>query len=295
MVSLSTNEMLHKMVENYGYGAYLFSFLDIDQLEKLQQIDHNFDEYLDNLMKDRIYDPQAKQILIQKYKNDRWIHSPKLYEMEIQEEDWHQILTEKDDPVLFSKKLFEFIHNENNSEHLFRKGDVLFVFYKNDFKGYYIMDENKFTSVYLKYKDLWESVDPVPASFDMLGQTPANYWNEIHIPDLTFHFRMNFLFEMIKWSKIKVKNQNYLCGDFKYEKRKSKIYIPLSFSSTQEAKKLAIGLQVRNITSFYPDDPKNIIASEPSVLFGYLGENEITLNIEEEGVNDSEYYSEGDE
>lgn len=279
MVSLSTNEMLHQMVENYGYGAYLFSFLSMDQLEKLQQIDPDLDQYIDDLMTDKLYDPEAKQILIQKYKNDRWTHPPEFYQMEFTEN-----FSDKDMNLL-SKKILDWI-NQNLTSKQFRKGDVLYIS-NQEIEGYYIFNE-KFINVYLRYKDEWEIIETVPESFDILGNTPANFWNEIDIPGLSFRFPLNQIFDNIKWSKKYIDSQNYLLGEFKFRKRKSKIYIPLSSSSTQDAKKLAIGLQLRNLVTFYPNDPQNIIASEPSTLFGMVGESNFVVKEEEEIMDEIE-------
>ena len=294
MVSLSTNEMLHQMVENYGYGSYLFSLLNMDQLERLQQIDPEFDEYIEDLMTDKIFDPEAKNIFLNKYKNDLWIHLPSLYELEIDEKFWKEI-SKVEDQELFVARLYLWVNqelglqtdnqDENHPVENFKKGDVCWIYSPSkELQGYYILDD-KFRNVFIEYKNHWSRIDPVSASFDILGNTPANFWQEIQIPELYFQMPMIQIFDLIHWTKQNIKGQNYLLGQFKYQKKKSKVYIPLPSKFTQEAKKLAISLQVKSMNVFYPNDPQGVIPSDPNTIFGILGEGEIMIdNFEDEEI-----------
>jgi hypothetical protein len=293
MVSLSTNEMLHQMVENYGYGSYLFSLLNVKQLEKLQQIDPDFEEYIDDLLSDRIYDPEAKNIFIQKFRNDLWTNPPNLYPLEINQD----LLKYSNNIKLFLDRLYVWINQEmglnpDTKDDIhpiqnFKKGDVLHV-YSEGFNAYYIMD-TKFRNIYVNLKDKFELYDFVPASFDILGNTPANFWQDIPIPYLSFYFPLDRIFDKIKWNKVIHQNQNYLLGNFTYQKRKSKIYIPIT-QSTQEAKKLAISLQLRSMNIFTPNDPLGILEQNESTLFGSLDEQELFEKEEKESINQEELF-----
>jgi hypothetical protein len=269
MVSLSRDEMLKNMVENYGFGSSLFCQLEIDDLERIQYLFPDFEIYLDNLLQGKIHDPLSKKILEEKYNNDLWLHYPQELEYEISSRDWRDLKDFKEDLERLASELNIWIEkdfqDETRKEYKIRKGDVLYVFCEEaDLMGYFIMD-TKFRCVYLKVSDLELDI-PVSGEFDMLGDTPANYWEIIQIPKLSFYFDLQGYFQKIKWEKLNQENQNYLVGSFQFQKRKIHLYVPIN-ESTQEATKLAIGLNLQNQMIFYPKDPKQIVDSEPERFF----------------------------
>jgi len=84
MVSISSTQYLEKMVENYGFGYSLFSQISLEQMEKLQEINPDLKIYLENLFSGKINDPEAIQILEEKFIDYLWIHKPTIYEMNIE-------------------------------------------------------------------------------------------------------------------------------------------------------------------------------------------------------------------
>ena len=306
MVSLSTNEMLRQMVENYGFGVTLFELTTLEQLEIIKKLYPVFETYVDDLLKGRIYDPAAKEALIKKYDNNRWVHPPKKYEIEIPQDFWKSIenYSESDNlnqtQFTVAKQVNLMVgmsyNPEIDSEPIakFRKGDVLYVHGKNsgiEIESYYILDKY-FENVYFRYNDI-EVTDILAGSFNMLVDTPANFWsgteikglggakfNDMEIPDLKIYYDFPDIFEEIKWSKMQKSGQDYLVGKFKIHQKNQILYIPIQPSSLA-ASKLAISLQLQKINYFYPKDPKNIIPNGPNIIFATVANEIYFLQLEE--------------
>jgi len=293
MVSLSTNEMLRQMVENYGFGVTLFELTTLEQLEIIKKLYPVFEKYLDDLMKGRIYDPAAKEALLEKYKSNRWIHSPKKYEIEIPEDFWKSIeeYIESDNlnqtQFTVAKQVNLMVGMSYNPEidaepiANFRKGDVLYIHgkYSNiEIEAYYILDKY-FENVYFRYNNI-EISDILAGCFNMLVDTPANFWNGMNIPELKIYYDFPDIFEEMKWSKTEKSGQNYLVGKFKIQKNQQIIYFPIQPNS-MSAVKLAITLQLQKLNYFHPKDPKNIIPGGPNILFGTVSNDIYFLQLEE--------------
>jgi hypothetical protein len=309
MVSLSTNEMIRQMVENYGFGAYLFHLVNLEELQIIQKLYPSFDVYLDDLFSGKIYDPASKEILEDKYKNSRWIHPPKEYQFKITSDLWKKVQDklEKDDSITRLQILLDREINlavgispmpEIDSDPIadFRKGDVLHVSGAN-IEAYYILDD-VFQNVYLKYDDIILT-DFIIGNFNMLLDTPANFWNELNIPELKFYFDFPEIFENVKWIKIEQKGQNYLLGEFNYYKTKQKLYIPLSNIKgigleekiSQRADKLAVSLQIQKVNVFSTRDPNGIIPDGPNVFFAPRTNDVYVVEVLEDTENDEKYDS----
>ena len=286
MVSLSRDEMLRKMVENYGFGSSLFCQVSISDLERIQELYPDFEVYLDQLLQGMIHDPMAKRILEEKYQNDLWLHRPQELEYELSLKDWSNLEKYQNDLERLASELHFLLEKEfddpTKESYQIRKGDVLNLFREEeDLLGYFIMD-TKFRCVYLKLKDQYLDI-PVSGEFDMLVNTPANYWNEIEIPNLSFYFDLPSYFSKCKWEKIKVEDQNYLDGEFEVQRRKIHLYVPIN-ESHQDATKLAIGLNVENQILYLPKDPRHHVESGPTVFFTNLNQEILMIENKEDEV-----------
>jgi hypothetical protein len=295
MVSLSSTEMLKTMFENYGFGSFLFSQLNMEQLERLQEIKPDFKEYLEKLFSGEIYDPESLSILEQKFKNNLFIHQPKVYELDLKQEQIDQLISTDNIDVLESgilqivtDNVYKLLSIQTN----LRKGDVIHAFLKGKttLDAYYIYSETiPVENVYLRFGKL-EIIRPI-LYMDMLGSTPVNYWENIDIPKLSFEFNLSLVFEKITWKKILIEKQNYLIGEFIYQKRKVYLMIPIDQFKTS-AQKLAVALQLSTKTNFYTKDPKNIVSSHPLIFFSDLT---IDTQLESDSSKNLELDSEEDE
>lgn len=296
MVSLSSTEMLKTMFENYGFGSYLFSQLNMDQLERLQEIKPDFKEYLEKLFSGEIYDPESLSILEQKFKDNLFIHQPKVYELELKQEQIDKLISTDNIDVLESgilkivtENLFKLLSIQTN----LRKGDVIHAFMKSksSLDAYFIYSEQiPVQNVYLRFGKL-EIIRPIQY-MNILGSTPVNYWDNIDIPKLSFEFNLSLVFDKITWKKTSMEKQNYLIGEFIYQKRKVYLMIPIDQFRTS-AQKLAVALQISTKTNFYTKDPKNIVSSHPLIFFSDLTidnqlESRSSLNREEDSAEDEE-------
>ena len=292
MVSLSTNEMLRQMVENYGFGVTLFELTTLEQLEVIKKMYPVLEIYIDDLMSGKIYDPDAKSVLLEKYNDNRWINPPRKYELEIPNDVWKMIsdIINKENITQTQYRVTKQINlmvgmsynPEIDSEPIsnFKKGDVLYVYGKyQDIKieAYYILDK-LFENVYFKYNDLIVA-DILSGNFNMLVDTPADFWNQMKIPELQIQYDLSSLFEQIKWSKIEKSGQNYLVGRFSIKNKKQFLYIPIPKTS-QSANILAIALKMKNLDYFYPVDPRNIIPSGPNILFADSTNDTFVINLD---------------
>lgn len=265
MVSLSSTEMLKNMVENYGYGSYLFSQLSLEQLDRLHEIKPDFKDYLDMLFSGKIYDPEALSILEEKYKNNLYLHQPKMYELVIGKDEIQTFLDTDNIDILQSgiqdiiqEKLLDIAKQ-------FRKGDVIYASMNDDYEGYYIYSDNiPLQNVYFRIHKL-EIITPI-RYMDILGSTPVNYWNDLNIPKLSFEFELGLVLDKIAWGKMKIENQNYLVGEFVYQKKKVFVMAPIEKFKTA-GDKLAVSLQISNRKIFQTSDPKGIIPGNPVVFF----------------------------
>lgn len=275
MVSISSTQYLEKMVENYGFGYSLFSQISLEQMEKLQEINPDLKIYLENLFSGKINDPEAIQILEEKFINYLWIHKPTIYEMNI-EYSKIETLNETDELLKFVRKKAGSLLDK------MRKGDVLhiksklntaserpqaecFIIYSGPNLNFSLQN------VYLRYQKDKETtpteiITPI-RYMDILGSTPVNYWESVKIPGLSFEFNLSLVEDKISWKKVEIKTQNYLVGEFKYKKRNSYLMIPLDERMLTSAQKLSVILQLSNRTIFQTNDPKNIIESHPSIFF----------------------------
>lgn len=285
MVSLSANEYLEKMVQNYGFGASLFSQISVEQIEILQDKYPEFVVYLDNLFSGRIYDPQAYQILEQKYKNDLNIIRPTVYEIEFREE--LQDTIDQDDVDLLISKTLELVNTiVEQIQTRLRQGDVLFVS-GPDLSAYYIV--NKIfqpQNVYFQYAKL-EITQPIKF-MDIPGSTPVNYWSDVGIPSLSFEFHMDEVFDQIKWSKQNIRSQFYLIGLFSYKHKKVQVFIPIpkDVNVKRAAEKLAVILQVQNMRVFLTQDPMGIVPNDENVFFASINQDRYKISDEENDDDD---------
>jgi hypothetical protein len=225
----------------------------------------------------------AKNILRTKYQNDLWLHQPQELEYQLSNSEWEMLSVHQEDIERLSSELNFILEKEFNPNRIqefeIKKGDVLFVFHEQEnLMGYFIMD-TKFRCVYLKLENV-ELEIPVSGEFDMLGNVPANYWEVVKIPKLSFYFDLQGIFSKIKWEKVKEQAQNYLIGDFEYQKRRIHLYVPIN-ESNQDATKLAIGLNLQSQILFYPRDPEQILESEPTRFFASLN-SDLYIHHEEE-------------
>lgn len=275
MVSLSSNEMLKQMAENYGYGSYLFSQLSLEQLIKLEQIDPEFNKYLDYLFSGEISDPEALQILETKYNNDLMLHKPNVYEYDISDKQI-QKLSSKDDIDFLQQELATLANKiAAKIDERLRIGDVILI-KGNGLHSYYMLQNiNRLQNVYFQLNKL-EIVDPI-RYMNILGSTPVNYWNEIGIPSLQFEFDLQIVFEKISWGKVKVQNKNYLVGEFVYQKKKVFLIVPIEGKMPKaSADKIALSLQINSRKAFETKDPNGIIPDDPVVFFANLENNIIS-------------------
>lgn len=284
MVSLSSTESLKIMAENYGFGASLFSKISLEQMEKLQEIKPDFKIYLAQLFSGEINDPESLSILEEKYKNNLWIHEPTLFDLDLAEFDNINDLLSNDDIDSLQAGLSKMISNLITPMiNQLRRGDVIYAKYREHLEAYYIYSSLlQLQNVYFRYKKL-ELIEPV-LYFNIFGSTPANYWNGIHIPKLSFEFQLNLLLHHISWHKITEQNQNYLVGEFVYQKKKVYLFTPLDTTFKTAAEKLAVNLQLSNKTNFLTKDPKGIIPDHPLVFFADL--NLDLQNIQSKIVNE---------
>jgi hypothetical protein len=286
MVSLSANEYLEKMVQNYGFGASLFSQISVEQIEILQDKYPEFVDYLDNLFSGRIYDPHAYQILEQKYKNDLNIIRPNVYEIELQEELRSTI--DQDDVDLLLSKTLELVSSISREiQTRYRQGDVLFVS-GPDLSAYYIINKMfEPKNVYFQYAKL-EITEPIKF-MEIPGSTPINYWSDIGIPNLSFEFHMDEVFDQIKWAKQNIRSQFYLIGQFSLKHKKFQVFIPLPKDTNvkRAAEKLAVILQIQNKRIFLTQDPMGIIPNDPNVFFASVNQDQ--YQISDEDIDDDIY------
>jgi hypothetical protein len=291
MVSLSPNESLEKMVQNYGFGASLFSQISVEQIEVLQDKYPEFVSYLNDLFSGRIYDPQAFQILEEKYKNDLNIIRPTVYEMKIQKDQLLDMI-EQDDVDLLVFKMNEWVKSivkEISSQ--VRQGDVVFVTGK-DLSAYFIINKMfEPKNVYLQYAKL-EINNPI-RFMDLPGSTPINFWSEIEIPNLSFEFHMEELFEQIKWSKQNIRSQMYLVGIFNYKHKKVQVFVPIPkdfINMKRAADKLAVILQIQNKKVFLTEDPIGIVPNDPNVFFASVNEDRYLISQQEDETDEDDNY-----
>lgn len=268
MVSLSSTEMLKNMFKNYGFGAYLFSQLTLEQLEKLQEIKPSLKTYLEDLFSGKINDPEALSVLEEKYRNNLWIHQPKVYEFNIDESKFNDLIKNDDIDVLQAGVAQIVSSHIPIISDTIRKGDVIYAKVGNKLESYFIFsDVIQLQNVYMRYQNL-ELVQPIQY-MDILGSTPVNYWNEINIPKLSFEFELDLVLDKISWRKLEEENQNYLVGQFIHQKKKVYLLVPIQQFRTA-ADKLAVNLQITNRNIFLTKDPKNIIESHPLIFYADL-------------------------
>jgi hypothetical protein len=291
MVSLSSTEMLKTMFENYGFGSYLFSQLNLEQLERLQEIKPDFKDYLEKLFSGEIYDPESLSILEEKFKTNLFIHQPKVYELELEKKQIDKLVATDDIQILesglsqiVSDNLFKLISIQKE----IRKGDVVYAFIKSNptLDAYYIYGELiNVQNVYLRYGKL-EIIKPIQF-MNILGSTPVNYWDKIDIPKLSFEFNLSLVFDKITWKKVVIEKQNYLIGEFIYQKRKVYLMVPIDKFRTA-AYKLAAALQISTKTNFLTKDPKGIVPSHPLIFFADLTLDFQNIGFDEESEEDEE-------
>jgi len=273
MVSLSSTEMLKTMFDNYGFGSYLFSQLNLEQLERLQEIKPDFKDYLEKLFSGEIYDPESLSILEGKIKNNLFIHQPKVYELELEMKQIDKLVASDDIQILesgLSQIVSDNLFKLTSIQKEIRKGDVVHAFVKSNptLDAYYIYSELIVVqNVYLRYGKL-EIIKPIQF-MNMLSSTPVNYWDPIEIPKLSFEFNISIVLDKITWKKVVIEKQNYLIGEFMYQKRKVYLMVPIDKFRTA-AHKLAAALQISTKTNFLTRDPKGIVPSHPLVFFADL-------------------------
>jgi hypothetical protein len=284
MVSLSSNESLKNMVENYGFGTYLFSQLNDEQLDHLFESNEDFREYLEMLFSGKIYDPASLAILSRKY--DQISQEPNLFELEVSD-----FVRTSNDIDIFQAELLNFANEQLNQIKIteIRNGDVVYLYSTNPTdrtESYYIYSYSLgLQNVYFRFGKT-EIIEPIKY-MDILGSTPVNYWNHLKIPNLCFEFDLQLVFEKIHWSKIKVENQDYLIGEFVNQKKKVYLLVPIQ-NLKSSANKIAVSLQISTKKLFLTTDPKGIIPGSPDVFFANLDMDSVSLPTSKEPIDEDE-------
>jgi hypothetical protein len=226
---------------------------------------------LENLFSGKINDPEAIQILEEKFRNYLRVHKPKVYEVKDESMNGSESLSDLlEAQACFSEgpsRLRRLVTEITDTSKM-RKGDVLHIKTK-DTECFIIYSGPNLNfslqAVYFRNQNT-EIINPI-RYMDILGRTPVNYWESVGIPGLSFEFELRLVSDKISWKKVEIKTQNYLVGEFRYKGRDSYLMVPLDERSKVSAHKLSVMLQLANRTIFQTEDPKGVIEPHPSIFF----------------------------